>query len=87
MEHVDPFQVTGPHTNEGGKFGEARTYFQAIIKLGEVKMPMLFTAHEIQDAIIRAEKNPEDAPQVLNWWERLKRWWDELPDRDDWDSN
>ncbi len=59
--------------NKNRKFGSLRSYFPAILKYPDGKeVPMLFTKHDLEQAMERASKNTEDlpikdTPSFLSW--------------------
>ena len=57
--------------NSERKFGSNRGYIPALIQneVGDYT-PALFTKSQIDEAIMRARCNPEDAP-TLSWWQKL----------------
>lgn len=51
--------------NEDRKFGSALQYVYLRVQLEDgTEKPLLFTAHEMDEASARAEANPEDLPTV-----------------------
>lgn len=60
-----------PLTNEVRRFGSASMYYGATVSSGGKRIPALFTRDQVDEAIRRAELNPEDAPDVRPWWRRL----------------
>jgi hypothetical protein len=50
--------------NKDRKFGSNKEYYPSYVELEDGrKVPALFTKHQIQEAMERAEKNPEDVPE------------------------
>jgi len=47
-------------SNKDRKFGSADEYFPCFLEKDGEKIPMLFTHSDIQVAVERAQKNPED---------------------------
>lgn len=48
--------------NKGRKFGEARDYIAVEVMHDGSPVHLLLTEREVEDAILRAIKQPEDAP-------------------------
>ena len=47
--------------NKGRKFGANESYYHVRVQLaGNVEKHLLFTEHQVNDALARAEKNEED---------------------------
>lgn len=59
--------------NKDRRFGAAPEYYPAYILVGDKYHPALFTWNQIEDAIRRAEANPEDMPKPT-FWQRIKAW-------------
>lgn len=58
--------------NKDRKFGSATEYFPCyIIRLDGTEAPALFTQHQIEEAVERAEKNPEDVEERAAWLNRI----------------
>ena len=51
---------------------EARHYYYTTVLYGDKKHDILLTEHEVNQAISRAEKNPEDIPQ--KWYNCVLFW-------------
>ena len=64
--------MTRPIHNAAHKFGEGQIYYRAIIRDERGKrVAALFTADQLDDAVARARRNPEDAPDARPWWQKL----------------
>lgn len=50
--------------NRSRGFGEATSYTPALVELDGKKVPALFTDGQIEVAIERASRHPEDAPKA-----------------------
>lgn len=62
--------------NTERKFGSAQAYYPAVLHTEGVAgdIPMLFTGQQIDEAMERAAKNPEDVPKPKTWLEKLVAW-------------
>ena len=61
--------------NKDRRFGAALHYFPVMIVTGKRKMPALFTAAQIGEAMDRASMNPEDFPVAPpSMWRRFVTW-------------
>jgi len=56
--------------NKDRLFGSSLEYYPALIE-DNGTIPALFTKAEIDRAIIRAKRNPEDTVQKKTFWERV----------------
>ena len=63
--------------NKNRKFGAALDYYPAMLDTDGVAgdIPLLFTADDINKAMARAAKNPEDMPPARGFWAAFWRWW------------
>ena len=58
--------------NTERRFGEATTYHPVYVRMGGVYLPAQFTAGQIDEALHRARRNPEDMPpRRRGWLERI----------------
>jgi hypothetical protein len=60
--------------NKERKFGSDTMYYPCEIEISGIlgySEHALFTRKQIDDAIIRAERNPEDLTEDKTFWERL----------------
>jgi hypothetical protein len=60
--------------NKERKFGSDTKYYPCIIEISGIlgySENALFTRKQINEAIIRAERNPEDLPEDKTFWEWL----------------
>jgi hypothetical protein len=61
--------------NKDRQFGGSPVYYPAFIyDRKEAKAPALFTKSQIREALLRAQKNPEDMPKKQTFWEWLTTW-------------
>lgn len=60
--------------NMARRFGSARFYYQRVVvtRSGE-RVAALFTPAQIDEAVHRAQLNPEDCPETRTFWQRLFR--------------
>ena len=54
--------------NKERKFGSCLNYIPVMIKIDGKSKEALFTMHELQIAIERAKRNPEDIPEDQTFW-------------------
>jgi hypothetical protein len=55
-----------------GSWSEQGYYPAFVIREDGTKQPALFTKNQIETAVVRAKKNPEDMPEEeKNLWEKL----------------
>ncbi|MBZ0088218.1 MAG: hypothetical protein K8F33_08995 [Thermomonas sp.] len=61
--------------NTQRKFGAASHYHPCIVidEAGQ-RHAALFTDDAVRDARVRARLQPEDAPDVRRWWQRVVDW-------------
>ena len=58
--------------NQDRRFGSNLVYYPAQVEeLTGQQLPALFTANEIEVAIARAKRNPEDVPEDKTLWDVL----------------
>ncbi|QJT70960.1 hypothetical protein GR7B_00162 [Vibrio phage vB_VcorM_GR7B] len=59
--------------NQDRKFGEALEYYPVVIEVGNgLKKNALFTKSQLEQAMSRADNNPEDCPpEKQSWLTRL----------------
>ena len=74
-EIISALDMTEMVENTLHKFGEGKEYFPCYITTTDgFQVPALFTEHQIDEAIERAEKNPEDIKEDTiekTFWEIL----------------
>lgn len=65
--------LTEQTNNTERRFGSAKHYHGCVVRTHRGIVAALFTDQQIDEAIARAEANPEDAPDVRPWWRKLLR--------------
>lgn len=58
--------------NLNRKFGASQYYISGYIKHDGLIVPAIFTPTELHEAMLRAEKNPEDLPKKISCWQKIK---------------
>jgi hypothetical protein len=57
--------------NRARRFGSEPSYIRSVVLMDGTLQPALFTRDQIAVALARAADNPEDAPDVRPWWQRI----------------
>lgn len=58
--------------NKDRRFGSETTYYPVYVTRADgEEVEALFTINQIESAILRGKKNPEDMPEMAGWLERV----------------
>lgn len=63
--------LTKQTDNTDRRFGSARHCHGCVVRTRHGDVAALFTDRQIDEAIQRAEANPEDAPDMRPWWRKM----------------